>query len=381
MILYGPPGTGKTYHAKNIAEELIKKTTKRKLTWLKAVLKIFRKVNGKPLHYTEILKLVDKEGLVDYTTKTPEFSMLREITEDIRINKEKSLFEKVKKGTYKIRPEEQTELEKELGEEPGDGKSIDQFKKMITFHQSFSYEEFMEGIKANLTENKKAVTYDVEDGIFKEFCKKARDDPEDRNYVLIIDEINRGNISKIFGEIITIMEKDKRGEDVDLAYSKTPFNVPENLYIIGTMNTADRSLTQIDAALKRRFSMMEIMPDSSVLGDQEVKGIHLGKLLKKINGRIRTHGERDNQIGHSYFMVKDENSGKTEPMTKITDLQLAFSTDILPLLRDYFYDNTDVLYSEILKNEFLESETENLKEEWQKDSGIFVDTLKKAFDV
>jgi len=80
-------------------------------------------------------------------------------------------------------------------------------------------------------------------------------------------------------------------------------------------------------------------------------------------------------------MVKDENSGKTEPMTKITDLQLAFSTDILPLLRDYFYDNTDVLYSEILKNEFLESETENLKEEWQKDSGIFVDTLKKAFDV
>ena len=127
--------------------------------------------------------------------------------------------------------------------------------------------------------------------------------------------------------------------------------------------------------------MMEIMPDSSVLGEQKVKGIHLGKLLEKINEGIRANGSRDNQIGHSYFMVKDENSGKTEPMTKITDLQLAFSTDILPLLRDYFYDNTDVLYSEILKNEFLESETENLKEEWQKDSGIFVDTLKKAFDV
>jgi len=118
-----------------------------------------------------------------------------------------------------------------------------------------------------------------------------------------------------------------------------------------------------------------------VLGDQEVKGIHLGKLLKKINDRIRTHGERDNQIGHSYFMVKDENSGKTEPMTKIKDLQLAFSTDVLPLLRDYFYDNTDVLSSEILKNEFLEQETEDLKEEWQKDSDIFVATLKKVFDV
>ena len=127
--------------------------------------------------------------------------------------------------------------------------------------------------------------------------------------------------------------------------------------------------------------MVEIMPDSSVLGDQEVNGIHLGKLLKKINGRIRTHGERDNQIGHSYFMVKDENSGKTEPMTKIKDLQLAFSTDVLPLLRDYFYDTTDVLYSEILKNEFLEQETEDLKEDWQKDSDIFVATLKKVFDV
>ena len=254
------------------------------------------------------------------------------------------------------------------------------FIKKVTFHQSFSYEEFIEGIKAEPTKDGNGVIYDVQDGIFKVFSNLAKDDELENQYVIIIDEINRGNVAKIFGELITIIEKDKRGDHVTLAYSRDEFDIPKNLYIIGTMNTADRSLTQIDAALKRRFSMMEIPPDYSVLGDQEVDGIHLGRLLEKINDGIRANGSRDNQIGHSYFMVKDENSTKAEPMTKIKDLQLAFSTDVIPLLRDYFYDNFDAL-SEILNNEFLEAETENLKEEWQIDSDIFVDTLKKAFDV
>ena len=186
---------------------------------------------------------------------------------------------------------------------------------------------------------------------------------------MIIDEINRGNISKIFGELITLLENDKRGDKVALPYSKELFAVPENLYIIGTMNTADRSLVHIDAALKRRFGQYELMPDYSIL-DTKIDKIHLGTLLKNINKKIINAGFRDNQIGHSYFMT-----GKN-PITTKEELQFAFAYDIIPLLKDNFYDDDKIL-KEILGDGFID-ENRNTIAEWMEDVSVFMKTIEGA---
>ena len=134
---------------------------------------------------------------------------------------------------------------------------------MVTFHQSFAYEDFVEGIRPKLDDE--GIGYELRDGVFKRIVNAARENPE-RRYVLIIDEINRGNIPKIFGELITLIEDSKRlgetdGMSVTLPYSNEEFGVPSNLYIIGTMNTADRSILLLDTALRRRFDFVEMMPD------------------------------------------------------------------------------------------------------------------------
>ena len=153
------------------------------------------------------------------------------------------------------------------------------------------------------------------------------------------------------------------------------------MYIIGTMNTADQSLTHLDAALKRRFTMIEIPPDSNVLEHSKVEGVDLTNLLDAINKKLVEHKFRDRRIGHAYFMTKDENSGETEIIKKIEDLQMAFATDIIPVLRDHFYDQEDIL-KDILGNEFLDWENDqDLKEDWQEDKEIFKEILKKAFGV
>jgi len=238
-----------------------------------------------------------------------------------------------------------------------------QFIKNVTFHQTFSYEEFIEGIKAKPTIDRKGVTYDVESGIFKEFCSMAREDDSKNQYIMIIDEINRGNIAKIFGELITIIEKDKREDTVVLAYSKEEFSIPQNILIIGTMNTADQSLTQLDAALKRRFVMMEHYPDSSVLENYEVEEkIDLTKLLDKINEKLRKNNFRDGQIGHSYFM-----NGEV-PVTQISELQMIFAYNIIPQLRDYFYDDESKI-KDILGKNWLHEDGDT-KKEWQGKDGM-----------
>ncbi|MCD6579612.1 AAA family ATPase, partial [bacterium] len=171
----------------------------------------------------------------------------------------------------------------------------------------------------------------------KEFLKtnnKIDKGKKVEKYLLIIDEINRGNISKIFGELITLIEPDKRmGEDqeisVTLPYSKEEFVVPPNLYIIGTMNTADRSIALIDTALRRRFGFVEMMPDENLINNDDIEGINIRKMFKKINERIEFLYDRDHTIGHSYLMK----------VNNYNDLCDIMANKIIPLLQEYFYDD------------------------------------------
>lgn len=160
---------------------------------------------------------------------------------------------------------------------------------------------------------------------------------EKKNHVFIIDEINRGNISKIFGELITLIEPTKRigqteGMKIKLPNSQTMFGVPDNVYILGTMNTADRSIAAIDTALRRRFRFKEIMPDANVLDGIVVEGIVIKDMLNKINKRITALYDREHTIGHSYFLPLKDNP-------TLDTLAVIFSDDIIPLLQEYFYEN------------------------------------------
>lgn len=241
--------------------------------------------------------------------------------------------------------------------------------KFCTFHQSYGYEDFIEGLKSDGSGN-----FKPEDGIFKEiaiealydglkFYKKVhievkKDKLEESeinklkkelvlenvydsdsfdfdnatNYIMVIDEINRGNISKIFGELITLLEEDKRlTKDnqmiVKLPYSKEDFSLPPNLYIVGTMNTSDKSIALMDVALRRRFEFKEMMPQSSLL--TTVDNVDLEKMLETMNKRIEFLYDRDYMIGHAYFInVKN-----------IEEISRTFKNKIIPLLQEYFYDD------------------------------------------
>lgn len=365
QILYGPPGTGKTYHTIDKALEIISKEEKIQIP-----------------------------------------------SEDDRINRKKLFDEYVKNGQIVF----------------------------TTFHQSYGYEEFVEGIKPHIDseENSKEIKYKIKDGIFKELCEKAlenrdsiknfnfyidklkekvkiddnnpekyfelpntkysiqyrngktfrikfddmsknhkdypvsidnieklyktsnideiynsayvrailnylklqgledykeKDEKVNLPYIIIIDEINRGNVSKIFGELITLIEASKRiGEKeelkVTLPYSGEKFGVPKNVYIIGTMNTADRSITSLDTALRRRFEFIEMMPEVSKLS-MDCEGINLQELLKAINTRIEYLLDREKTIGHAFFIGVEN----------LNDLKKVFQNKIIPLLQEYFYND------------------------------------------
>ena len=239
--------------------------------------------------------------------------------------------------------EDRKKLKEEFEELSKNGQIV-----FVTFHQSMSYEDFIEGIKPKLNKDEDSkISYEIKSGIFREICKKAEKDPENE-YILIIDEINRGNVSQIFGELITLIEEDKRlGKNeelkVTLPYSGDKFGVPNNLYIIGTMNTADRSVEALDTALRRRFSFIEMMPYYELEGLKRYKDIDLPLLLEKINKRIEKLLDREHQIGHSYFLKVEDLEG----------LRRVFKDNILPLLQEYFFGDYGKI-GKVLGKKFVE---------------------------
>lgn len=247
----------------------------------------------------------------------------------------------------------------QLKKEPQDVGPV-QLYSFVTFHQSYGYEEFVEGLRPVLVGEAEAgeVAYEIRPGVFKELCRKARQSPDQR-FAMVIDEINRGNISKIFGELITLIEADKRDPldgsappaEVTLAYSGEKFSVPANVDIIGTMNTADRSLALLDTALRRRFEFVPLMPDTRTEKDPadpssaplaglvvttDAGVIDIRLLLERMNERIEALYDRDHCIGHAYFTgLADAEDGSS----RFEALAATFRHRIVPLLEEYFFED------------------------------------------
>jgi 5-methylcytosine-specific restriction protein B len=207
-----------------------------------------------------------------------------------------------------------------------------------------SYEDFVEGIKPATKDN--AVTYEIAKGQFLKIAKGISN--EVNPHILIIDEINRGNIAAIFGELITLLEESKRQGASDetwvtLTYSKEKFCLPPNLYIIGTMNTADRSVEALDTALRRRFSFIEMPPRPEILSI-DIEGIDVRQLLKVINQRITALKDADHTIGHAWFI-----DCKTQK-----DVLAVMIDKVIPLLREHFYNENEKLEA-VIGSQFFNS--------------------------
>ena len=359
-ILYGPPGTGKTFALKqdyfplyrtketSISAENNFETVVKSCSWWEVIAVALIQLGDSKVKDIYNHKWVQKkEELSNSKTVKPTiWGQLQGHTIDecefvnVKSRQQPLIFNKSINSRWNIVAEEVENQIPELYDLidkvenfiPDANKTIERYK-FVTFHQSYSYEDFIEGIKPVMTEDDitQELGYKIEDGVFKALCEEARNDPGNK-YAIFIDEINRGNVSAIFGELITLIEQDKRkGEaneiSVQLPYSKALFSVPANIDIYGTMNTADRSVEALDTALRRRFSFVEMMPDVSLLESKEIDGINLKDVLSTINDRIEILIDRDHTIGHSYFM--NINNSK--------ELKLAFKDKIVPLLQEYFY--------------------------------------------
>lgn len=351
IIYYGPPGTGKTYLLQSmmsdyidytIPDERIRNTyISNTQEWILITL-IMLQNHGK-MRVTDIQAKIDSLKLrkkINAGAVLEEHSMN---TSSIGVKRTQprifSEFGGNKWYVNRIRIQQYMPsfFEHYLGD-----LDVDQRYAFVTFHQSFSYEDFIEGIRPEYIEETNSIDYSPKPGIFKELCAKASKHPE-KEYAIFIDEINRGNISEILGELISLIEIDKRQGmanelSVTLPYSKEAFVVPSNLNIFGTMNSADRSIGTIDIALRRRFKFVAMMPDCKVLIDElkmaglnpnNVDGIDIVKLFNTMNGRIELLLDRNHLIGQAVFM--SARSGE--------DVILIIRDKVVPLMEEYFFND------------------------------------------
>lgn len=266
----------------------------------------------------------------------------------------------------------------------------------VTFHQSYGYEEFVEGLRPVLNASAGEVKYEIRPGIFKKLCQEAEKNPNQR-FAMVIDEINRGNISKIFGELITLIEPNKRkgskqAIEVTLPYSGEKFSVPANVDIFGTMNTADRSLALLDTALRRRFDFEPLFPDTRAEGrlanlvvTDEGDKIDVRRMLECINKRIEVLYDRDHCIGHAYFMeLKDVGDGEIR-FNKLADI---FRKRIVPLLEEYFFEDWHKIRLVLGDNQkpeahqfITESDEQELSSLFGNDNGLASYAIKRRYQL
>ena len=203
--------------------------------------------------------------------------------------------------------------------------------EFVTFHQSYGYEEFVEGLRPRAGDGTAGFALVAEDGVLKRIAERARE-AHGTPHVLVIDEINRANVSKVMGELVTLLEEDKREGapneiGVTLPHSRKRFTLPPNLHILGTMNTADRSIALLDTALRRRFTFEELAPDPGKLSN--IDGVDLPKVLRAINEHLEWLRDRDHLIGHAWFMNARDREG----------IDSVMRNKIIPLIAEYFYDD------------------------------------------
>lgn len=391
LILFGPPGTGKTHTLQKILDQdfgpLMHESSgderlreqARALTWFETIALALHALTGRAtVPRLRAHPLIQAKNAVNQRSHLDSGLWATLQAHTVRNSKtvnysrrtDPHVFDKEEDGTWRLveLPDYLRPKAEEIFGTKDQPPPRPRFA-FVTFHQSFSYEDFVEGIRPKLDEDRESeedqLTYRRQDGMLLEsadhalklagfpgtlddFCTKLtkeqrRAQTEGKpQYALAIDEINRGNVSRIFGELISLIEPSKRlGESdeliVTLPYSRLKFGVPANLCFLGTMNTADRSIEALDTALRRRFRFKEMRPRYELLDGLQVEGVDVRRLLERINERLIVLRDRDHQIGHAYLL----------PLRQKPTLGLLieiFQKEIIPLLQEYFYSD----YSKLL---------------------------------